>query len=205
MCGAPSGQTNLADQQAQYYQTLTQQAKDEFGLASDVFNQIQSTYGPIFQKGPNQMGFSQGELDTLNSSASQGVGQAFNAAKKSMNENLATEGGGNNLLPSGARLRAEQGITTAGASQLAGEENQIQQAGYQQGYNEFQAATNALMGSTGLFGTANSAGGVANQGGEAANSTFNAIAQENASPFNAVMGALGGVAGAAAGGFAGRG
>lgn len=195
MCGASSSQTNLANEQAAYYQTVTQQAQEEFGMASDVYKEIQSVYGPIFQAGPNQMGFSQGELNTLNSSAATGVGQAFNSANQAMKENLATEGGGNSMLPSGAAEKAEQGITTAGAEQLAGEENQIEQAGYQQGYNEFQAATNALMGSTSLFGTANEGANVATGAGSAANTTMNDIAQENASPFDAVMGALGGIAG----------
>lgn len=199
MCGASSEQKNLANEQAAYYQTLTKQANEEFGMASDVFNEISSIYGPIFQKGPNQEGFSQGELNTLNSAASTGVGKAFAAADTAAKENLAAEGGGNNLLPSGTEAKLAEGLTTAGASQLAGEENQIQQADYQQGYNEFQAATSALMGSPNLFGTANSGAGVATGGGEAANQTFNDIAQENASPFNAVVGALGGIAGAAVG------
>lgn len=168
-------------------------------MASEVFNQMQSIYGPIFAKGPNQQGFSQAELNTLNSGAATGVGEAFNAANQAVKENLASEGGGNNLLPSGVAEKAEQGLTTAGAGQLATEENQIQQANYQQGYNEFQAATNALMGTPSLFGTANSGAGVATGAGEAANSTFNSIAQENASPFNAVVGALGGIGGAVVG------
>ena len=98
-------------------------------------------------------------------------------------------------LPSGALTKAEEGITTAGAAQQAGEQNQILQADYAQGQANFQAATNALLGVGSVFNNSIGMGSTANQGGAAAGSTWNAIAQENEAPFAAVMGALGGVAG----------
>jgi hypothetical protein len=107
--------------------------------------------------------------------------------------NLSSEGGGTTELPSGVLTKAEQGMTTAGAAQLSGEESQIQQSDYAQGNQNFQAATNALLGVGSVFNNSIAEGGVANQGGAAANSTESAIAQENESPFAAVTGALGGV------------
>jgi hypothetical protein len=195
MCGAPSGQSALATAQTNYYNQLTAEESQIFSQDEGVFNQIQSVYGPIFAKGPNQLGFSQGELNELNSSAATGVGQSFEAANQAAKENIASEGGGTVMLPSGVQAKLAEGMSTAGAAQLSGEENQIEQADYQQGYNEFEAATNALLGSTNAVNSATGMAGAANQGGEAANQTYTDIAQENESPFTAVMGALGGVAG----------
>lgn len=194
-CGAPSGQTALATAQTAYYNNLTSEEEQIFSQDEGVFNDLQSIYGPIFQKGPNQLGFSAGEDNELNSSAATGVGESFEAADQSAKENIASEGGGTVMLPSGVQTKLAQGVSTAGAAQLSGEENQIEQADYQQGYNEFEAATNALLGSTGVFSSSTAAAGAANQGGSAANQTYTDIAQENESPFNAVVGALGGVAG----------
>lgn len=201
--GAPSGQTALADAQTQMYQTQTNDMNQLFAQDEALNNEIQSVYGPIFKAGPSQLGFSQGELNTLNSGASTGVGQSFAAANSALKENLASAGGGDIQLPSGAMTKAEEGMTTAGAAQLAGEENQIQQADYAQGLSNFDAATNALLGVGSVFSNSIAMGGVANQGGEAANQTYNAIAQENESPFAAVMGALGGVASGAGAAFGG--
>jgi hypothetical protein len=204
MCsGAPSGQTQLAAAQTNMYNTQSADMNQLFSQDEALNNEIQGVYGPIFQAGPSQLGFSQGELNTLNSGAATGVGQSFAAANSAMKENLAASGGGTTQLPSGAMTKAEEGMTTAGAAQLSGEENQIQQADYAQGLSNFDSATNALMGVGNVFNNSIAEGGVANQGGMAANQTYNAIAQENNSPFAAVMGALGGVASGAGAAFGG--
>lgn len=199
MCGgAPSGQTALADAQTQMYTAESNDMNQLFSEDEALSNEIQGVYGPIFQQGPSQLGFSQGELNTLNSGASTGVGQSFAAANSAMKENLESAGGGTTQLPSGALTKAEEGLTTAGAAQLSGEENQIQQADYAQGNANFNAASNALLGVGNVFSNSIAEGGVANSGGSAANQTESAIASENESPFAAVMGALGGITGAAA-------
>ena len=202
MCGgAPQGQQDLAAAQTNLYNTQAADMNALFSQDQALYNEIQSVYGPIFQAGPSQQGFSQAELNTLNSAAATGVGQSFAAANQAVKQNLAAAGGGNIQLPSGALTKAEMGMTTAGAAQLSGEQNQIQQANYQTGRQNFLAATNALMNSGNVFGNAAEFGQVANQGGAAAGNTWNQIAQENMAPFAAVMGALGGVAGGFAGDF----
>lgn len=195
MCGgAPSGQVQLAAAQSAAYTQETAEQNQLFTQDEALNNEIQSIYGPIFAKGPNQLGFSTGESNELYSSAATGVGESFQAANQALKENLGATGGGTVQLPSGVLTRAEQGLTTAGAAQLSGEQNQILQANYQQGNANFNAATNALMGVGSVFNSAIAEGGVANQGGAAAGSTYNAIAQENEAPFAAVLGALGGAA-----------
>ena len=202
-CGAPSGQQQLANEQAAYYQTLTSNAQAEFGDSSQIFNELSAAFSPIFKAGPNQEGYSAGELNALNSEASAGVGQAYNSAEQATNERLASEGGGTSLLPSGVTTKASESLASAGASQLAGEQSQIINNDYTQGYNQWLAAATGLENAPTVFGTSTGAAGAANQGGSSANSTYSAIATENASPFNAVVGALGGIGGMAAGGLAG--
>ena len=193
-CGAPSGQSQLAAAQSAFYTQETQEQQQLFSQEESLITNINDIYLPIFDKGPSQLGFSAGELQNLYSEASTGTSQDFGAASKVLKEGLATEGGGNTQLPSGVTTKAEAGLAAGGAAQLSSEENQILQADYQQGYSEFQAASNALMGEGQILNPAMSAGQVANAGGQAANQTYSAIAQENNSVFGAVMGALGGAA-----------
>ena len=205
MGGAPQSQVNLANAQTAMYTQETAQQAQLFSQDAALNAEIQSVYGPIFQKGPSQLGFSQDELNNLNSTAATGVGQAFEGANQAMKENIASAGGGNTQLPSGVLTKAEEGITTAGAAQLSGEQSQILQSDYASGNANFQAATSALLGSGQVFNPAIAQGGVANQGGSAANQSWNNITTENQAPFNAVLGALGAVGGGLAQGYASRG
>jgi hypothetical protein len=199
LCGAPGGQQQLANAQTAYYTTLTQQAQAEYADAKGVFDELTSEYTPIFNAGPNQYGFSQAETNALNTEAATGTQQDYNMVNQAVKENLAAQGGNSPMMPSGVAEKAARATATAGASQLAQEQGQIVQSGYQQGYNEWLAAASGLGQAENVFSTANGAGSVANQGGEAAGQTWSAIAAENESPFNAVMGALGGVGSAVAG------
>ena len=194
--GAPAGQQALAQAQTAEYTQETQQQAELFSQEQALQTEIQSVYGPIFAAGPSQLGFSQAELSALNSGAATGVGQSFQAANQAVKENIASSGGGNVQLPSGVLTKAEMGMGTAGAAQLSGEQSQILQSDYAAGNANFMAATNALLNSGQIFNPGAAYGGVANQGGAAANTTWNNIAMENEAPFGAVMGALGGVAGA---------
>ena len=204
MCGgAPKGQTELAKAQTNLFNQEAAQQAQLFAEDEALAKEIQSIYGPIFNKGPNQLGFSQEERDNLNSTAATGVGQNFAAANTALKETLGAQGGGNTMLPSGVLTKAEEGVTTAGAAQLSSEQNQILQADYGQGYNEFEAATNALLGVGNVFSNSINASNAANSGGAAANQTYHDIAAENQSPWSAVLGALGGVAGAAGTAFGG--
>jgi hypothetical protein len=195
-CGAPSGQTALANAQTAYYSTLTANANAEFADASGVFSQLSAEYSPIFAKGPSQYGYSTAETNALNSEAATGVAENYNSVNQAVKESLATEGGGNTALPSGVNLKAAQSTATAGAQQLSQEQNQIQQAGFQQGYDQWLAAAQGLGQAESVFGTANQGGSVAVGAGSAANQTYSAIASENESPLNAVIGGLSGAAGA---------
>jgi hypothetical protein len=194
MCGASSQQTQIEAQQAQYYSVLTQQAQQEFGQASKVFNDLYTAMAPIVAAGPNQQGFSAPELSSLNESAITGTSQAYTNAAQAVRQQQAAAGG-REFIPSGATMQQNEIVAAQAAGQESSELNQIQQANYATGRQNYFTAAGDLAASTGTYNPATGAAGAANQSGEAAATTANQIAQENNSWMQAVSGALGGIAG----------
>jgi hypothetical protein len=200
MCGGPSQtQLNLQSEEAQFYQTQIQ----AYNTAYQNFSAIQSTlsqqFSPILAKGPNQMGFSDAELQNLNTTATQGTAQEYAKAKTALQENQATQGGGtsNVNLTGGPQNQEAEELAATGAATESAEKLGIQQAGYAQGYNEWQGA---VAGEEDLAAgwNPNSFSSSANNAAGTANSEANAITQEQESVWGNVLGALGGVAGGAA-------
>ena len=200
--GASAQQTQLADSQQNFYNTLSSDYSQQFASQNAILNTLQTSLNPIIAAGPNQYGYSKGETNTLNSQAIQGTGQQYANAQKSLAENQAAAGGGNALLPSGVAAQQKQQVASAAANQASSQLLGIQQAGYQQGYNQYQSAVGQLGGVAGMYNP-NGTAGSANSAGGVANSEANAVSQANnaASPWNLVGGILGGAASAFTGGF----
>jgi hypothetical protein len=192
MCGASSQQQQLEQEQADFYQSAMQESQTAFGEQQDLLKQMEAVYNPILAKGPNQMGYSPEELATLNAQAVEGTAQNYQQAARAVGEQTAAEGGGSISMPTGAQTQLKQQVAQAAAQQESGEESQIQEAGYSQGYNEFVQATGALATASGDLNPAGY-GEMANQAGAAASSTANQIAQENNSWMNAALGAAGNI------------
>jgi hypothetical protein len=172
-----------------------------FGSSSSVFNDLVNAFSPVVASGPNQEGFSAGEKSNLDSSAITQTGQAYKNASQAVKENEAAVGGGNVALPSGAEIGKDLSVANSAAAQTASEENQINEADYAQGrQNFFQAATD-LNAAPGVLNPATEAGNAATTSGKAAADTENQIAPENNSWVNAATCALGGIAGSAISGF----
>jgi hypothetical protein len=204
MCGATAAQTNLQNEQAQFYQTANQEAAQTYGEDQALLQQMQSVYAPILAKGPNQEGFSAAETQDLNSQAVEGTAENYKQAATAVNESLAAEGGGTNPLSSGAQDELKQQVANSAAQTESGEESQIKQADYQQGYSEFQQATGALEDVSGQYNPT-AYGNEAISAGNAEGTTANEIAQENNSWVNAAIGAAGTIGGAAIGAELGKG
>ena len=204
-CGATSGQEQIGQQQNALFGTLQQQLSTVFGSSSSVFNDLVNSYSPIVAAGPNQQGFSAAEDASLKSQAITNVGQGYQNVRQTVGEQEAAQGGGN--LPgvaSGSNIGINLGVAEGAANQTANELNQITQANYAQGRQNWIQAAQGLAGAPQVFNPATGAGGVAVGAGNAASNTQNEIAQESNSWVNALIGAGAGIAGAAAGGFAGR-
>lgn len=196
MCGPDQAQTQLEQNQAEFYGQLRQQDQTLFGEDQGILTQLQSVYAPVLAAGPNQYGFSDAEDTLLNSQATEGVAQNYRAASTALKEEQAAEGGGNSYLPSGSHESAQAELNASAARTMSGEQLQIKQAGFDQGYKQFAQATTALEGASSLMNPAGTAA-VANQAGSDENATSSAIASENSSWMAPLAGAVGAVGGAA--------
>lgn len=202
--GASSTQESLNQSQTNFYNQLTADYGQQFANQNAVLGALRSSLEPILKAGPNQYGFSQAETNNLNSTAIQGTGQQYANASKSLREIQAAQGGGNSVLPSGVAAQQQAALNSASANQASSELLGIQNAGYQQGYNQYQTALGGLSGVAGMYNPASYAG-QATGAGSAAASEANTITQENnaASPWNVVGGLLGGAASAGLNAFTG--
>lgn len=201
MCGASSQQKQLEQSQADFYNQLQQENNTQFANQQGVLNQLKSVYEPILQAGPNQQGFSQSELTAMNTSAEDQVAGNYANAAKAAQGRYAAAGGGNEFVPSGAQQALGGQIASSAAGQLSNEQNQITQANYATGRQNFLAAGSALGGVAQQYNP-DGAATAANGAGESAANTANQIQQENNAWMGALGGALGGAAtGALTGGF----
>lgn len=173
------------------------QAQQVFGGSSSAFNDLMDAYSPIVSAGPNQQGFSPGELSNLNSQAVTQSGVAARNASTAVKEAQAAVGGGNVALPGGAAIGTNLSVANSASQNEANELNQINEANYQTGRQNFFQAAEGLQQAPSVFNPATSAGEAATNSGTAAANTANQIAQENNSWVTAVTGALGGIAGSA--------
>lgn len=190
LCGASHQQTDLANQQAAYYATMTQQAQQEFGQASSIFKQLSSQFSPILAAGPNQQGYSPAEIAQLNSEAATGTGETAAMAKQAVNQAVMSEGGPS-ALPSGAAVKANIGIATGAGQQLSQDELNTQLQSETIGRQNWLEAASVLGGSTGVFNPATGASSAAVGGGSAAMSAANSVNSANNAWVGDVMGVLG--------------
>lgn len=202
--GASAQQTSLANSQQNFYNTLSADYNQQFANQNAILGTLRNSLAPIVQAGPNQFGFSKAETNNLNSQALQGTGQQYTNAAKSLGESQAAQGGGNSYLPTGAQAQQQATLAATGANQASNQLMGIQQAGYQQGYNQYQSAVNALGGVASQYNPTGYAGDATGAGNAAANEA-NQVAQLNneASPWNLVGGILGGAVGAGLDAFTG--
>ena len=191
MC-ATGQQTDLSNEQTAFYGQLQQQDAQNFGEFQSIMPQLTGPLEKVISGGPSQQGFSQGELNSLNTTATEGVAQNYASASKALKENQAAEGGGNTYLPSGVNSQEQESLLSSSAQQQSSEQQEIQQAGYAQGNANFNAATSALEGEQGEINP-NATAGEATSGGTAAANTAGQIAQENESWEAPLIGAVGAV------------
>jgi hypothetical protein len=198
MCGSNSQQQQISDAQQQMYQTLNSSYQTAFGQSQAITNALTAQFQPILAAGPGQQGFSAGLNTTLNTQAGENIAQSYAAAQKATAQVLAARGGGNTMLPdsTSANLIAEN--ANEAARQRSAAENTITQANYAQGYQNWTQAANVLNSTAGLLNPNAYASSSTSAGGAAA-TTANQIAQQNNSVWNAAIGALGSIGGAAIG------
>jgi hypothetical protein len=197
MCGGASAtQEDLQSQEAAFYKQQTQAYTTAYSNFKGIQDRLNAQFDPIIAKGPNQMGYNAAELTDLNTVATEGTATNYAAAKRALQQDIATEGGGTGTvnLTGGPSNQLREQLASTAAGVQSQEQLQIQQSGYQQGYNEYQ---NAVSGEEAVAGgwNPNAFSSSATSSAGAANTEANAVQTANASTWNAVMGALGGIAG----------
>jgi hypothetical protein len=203
MCGGASQQQNqISDEEKQFYETLTQQYNTVFGQNQAITGALTSTFQPILAAGPGQSGFTPSETNALQTQNIENVATDYAQAQKATADVLAARGGGNTFLPSSVDANLIARNANLAAQSRAQGQNQITQANYAQGNQNFLTAANVLGSTAGLLNPTGYAGSATNAGNSAANEA-NAITTQNNSLWNSVIGSLGGIAGQAASGFTG--
>ena len=190
-CGVPAEQKQLATEQTNYYQTLTNNANQEFGQASALAQEFANEFNPIFQAGPNQLGWSQAESNAINSQIVTSEGQATANALQASGLNTNALGGGNEVVPQGAVLQGRLATNVAGAEATATSQQNALIANYQQGNQNFTQAAQALGETPGFYSGATGAAGAATAGGSAAGQTESQIASEMEAPLSLLGSAMG--------------
>jgi hypothetical protein len=200
MSGPSATQIQLQQEQADFYAQGIQESNTAFSEDQDLLKQMEAVYEPILAKGPNQNAFAGAEETALNAQATESTATNYSQAARAVGEQEAAQGGGNNPLPSGGAEQLKEEVATSAAGLQSQEEQQVLEAGYSAGEQEFEQAGNALSVASGqLNPTAYE--GVATRAGSAAETTANQINQEENSWVAPVLGAVGSIGGGLAGGL----
>jgi len=219
---ASDAQTQLEQSQSDFYKTLSSAYATQFAGQSAILSslttafqpllslggQIASTFSPILQVGPGQKGFTPEEETAMRTSASDANANAFQSAQiAAQNSN---QSGGNELLPSGAAAQINADINARAANQEATAQNQITQANYAVGRQNFTNAASILGGlstgtTKGLLDITKLQSPVdyakaTTQTGNTAFGQATTIQQENSAWQGELGGALGGIAASFLGG-----
>ena len=200
MC-ATGGQQDLGQEQLAAYQQAQAMTATEYADQQAIYAPMAKQFSSIFSMGPSQKGFDQSEENTLNAQAVEGTAENYHQAAKAVNGQIASEGGGNEVAPSGAANQLKEEVAQSAAQNESQQETQIQEADYNQGYQEWLNAGQGLetiASGENPLGYENAATGA----GSAAGTTEQQIANEDNSWINAAIGAVGTAAGGwATGGF----
>lgn len=194
MCGATDQQTEISDEQQQFYTTLSNEYSQIYGQSQAITSALTSAFLPILQAGPSQTGFSPSEETALRTQNTETVATDYAQAQRATSQILAARGGGNTMLPSSVTSNILAGNANAAAATRAKGENTITQANYAQGYQNWTTAASVLGSTAGLLNP-NAYSGQATGAGTAAATTANQIAQANFAPWGALTGAAGSVLG----------
>lgn len=204
MCGGPTeAQTKNQKAQAAFYQKQIQAYDTAYNNYSDINATLKAQFAPTLAAGPGQYGYTKAEDTALRSQATQGTAQAYAAAQRALQQRIAAQGGGtSNINITGGPSQQIQGeLASTAAGQMSQQGLGITTSGYDLGRQMYQ---NAVQGYENLAAgwNPNAFAGSTISAGSSAASEANTIAAQQQQAWGSVLGALGGIAGTAAGGWA---
>lgn len=184
----------MQQEQLDAYKEAQDLTAKQYANQQSIYKPMAAHFQSIFDMGPSQEGFSAEEENALNAGAIENTATNYKNAATAINENLAALGGGDSPITVGAQQQMKANTAYSAAGELSKEENQITQANYNQGYQQWLAAAQGL---TSIAAGENPLGyeSASTEAGGAASKTANDIAQEENSWVNAAIGAAGAIGG----------
>lgn len=198
MCGSTDAQNNILEGQQSFFDTMKAEAGTVFQENSALYNQLLGAFKPILEAGPGQEGFSAPEKAAFDTQATEKTAGDYAQAARAVGERDAGAGGGNEYIPSGQTAADRGRVAIAGAQEEASQEERITEEDYAQGNSNYKAAVSGLLGAGEAFAPSENLFSETTSAGSAAEKSANDVAQSD----NAWMGAVGGLLGEAAGGWA---
>jgi hypothetical protein len=191
--GPTAQQNQIAASQTQMMNTLASTFNTVFANQQGILQSLSAAAQPLVAAGPNQFGFSPMELSVMRGQAVDTTAATFAANQQALNQALAARGGGTSFLPSGAQAQLQQQGYAAASAQESNLLNQITQAGYAQGRQNYLTGLNVLGNVASQYNPNAYAGQAISAGGQAFGSaTQIAKEQAAANPLPAILGAAAG-------------
>jgi hypothetical protein len=192
----PSGQMTGEAAQAQNFSTLLQgYAQQNFAGLEGALSNLSNINNPILEAGPGQQGFTPTELAARNSAAINANSANYRNAAVVAGENAAAHGGAT-FAPTGGQQQVQGEIAAAGAQQLSGMENQIQEENYATGRENFLNAEKTGLEIASEYNPNATAGAATGEGAQAYSeaNTNNQASQAWEGQLGGLIGGLGGAA-----------
>jgi len=182
-----------ANEQAQteFYKMMQQEQTTTFGESQSLLDAIKGSWDSILAAGPGQLGYTPEENTALRTGITDTGATATANAINSTDLRMKQQGGGANVLPTGAGEALTENATVLGNQSTAEQLNAETAADYAQGLTNFNNATTVLSGTAGLenpVGTANATTGA----GSNATSAINLADTESSQPLNTILGGIAG-------------
>ena len=204
MCGASSEEMAAFENIKNVASQLNNSFSTIFKGNENILGKLKSSLSPIIAAGPGQFGFTKPEEAAMRTGATEQITQAGNLAERKLRSELATQGGGNVYLPSGAQASLEGAMAQDTAQKQAAAQLGITQKGYETGrQNFFQAAQELPSATATLEQPITSAGSQALSGAKEESGAAQQITQAQHAWIAPVAGMIGAIGGMALGGPSG--
>lgn len=196
VCGATSAQKTAQVQEADVASQLGSAFNSYFGQDSNILSNLTNSLTPIVAAGPGQYGYTGAEDTALRTGATENISAAGTQAANVTRQELAAEGGGNMVLPSGSVAAIEGSLAEDTAQKQAVAQNQITSSGYATGRQQYNEAVGELAGAPGeIENPVVNAGNAAENAAGQSMTGATQIQQANDAWIGALTGLAGGVAG----------
>lgn len=179
MCGPSKAMKNLNNQVQSFAGNTAEEAKQIFGDASGIFNDLKTSLSSIVKGGPSQQGWSQAEINAVNSQIVDQAASSARNVKAATGNAVAAIGGGNSVSPSGleatVNTEANLGVEAEKSRQL----NQAVVQNYETGRQNYFQAVGDESHLTDVFNSSNNANQVAQKGFDQAEQSQQSIDKAN--------------------------